>query len=82
LGPLFTLEKLSHWYHSLNITRRRGELAHQFFLLFVLVEPHNVVIVTGGEDGKIQMWKDTPLDLSGLKDVDGDLELMTAPEAF
>ena len=34
LGPSFTLEKLSHWYHSLNISQRRGELVHQFFFPF------------------------------------------------
>jgi len=72
---------LSYWYHSLNISRRRGELVHHLFL-FILIEPHNQVIVTGGEDGKIQMWKDTPLGSSGFKDVDGDVEMMIAPEAY
>jgi len=28
------------------------------------------------------MLKDTPLDLSGFKDVDGDVEMMIAPEAY
>ena len=36
----------------------------------------------GGEDGKIQMWKDSPLDSSGFKDVDGDVEMMIAPKAY
>jgi len=81
LGPSFTLERLSHWYHSLNITRRRGELVHHFF--FVLIEQcKNEVIVTGGEDSKIQMWKDTPLNSSGFRNVNGDVEMMTAPEAY
>jgi len=28
------------------------------------------------------MWKDTPLDSLGFKDVDGDVEMMIAPEAY
>ena len=28
------------------------------------------------------MWKDTPLDSSGFKDVDGDVEMMITPEAY
>ena len=40
------------------------------------------ILKTGGEDGKIQMWKDTPLDSSGFKDVDGDVGMMIAPEAY
>jgi len=28
------------------------------------------------------MWKDIPLDSSGFKDVDGDVEMMIAPEAY
>jgi len=28
------------------------------------------------------MWKDTPLDSSGFKDVDGDVEMMKASEAY
>jgi len=28
------------------------------------------------------MWKDTPLDSSGFKDVDGDVEMMIALEAY
>jgi len=28
------------------------------------------------------MWKDTPFDSSGFKDVDGDVEMMIAPEAY
>jgi len=28
------------------------------------------------------MWKDTPFDSSGFKDVNGDVEMMTAPEAY
>jgi len=28
------------------------------------------------------MWKDTPLDSLGFKDVDGDVEMIIAPEAY
>jgi len=28
------------------------------------------------------MWKDTPLGSSGFKDVDGDVEMMIAPEVY
>jgi len=28
------------------------------------------------------MWKDTPLDSSAFKDVDGDVEMIIAPEAY
>jgi len=28
------------------------------------------------------MWKDTPFDSSGFKDVDRDVEMMIAPEAY
>ena len=28
------------------------------------------------------MWKESPLDSSGFKDVDGDVEMMIAPEAY
>jgi len=28
------------------------------------------------------MWKDSPLDSSGFKDVDGDVEMMIAPKAY
>jgi len=28
------------------------------------------------------MWKDTPLDSSGFKDVDGNVEMMITPEAY
>jgi len=28
------------------------------------------------------MWKDTPLDSSGFEDVDGDVEMMIAPEVY
>jgi len=28
------------------------------------------------------MWKDSPLDSSGFKDVNGDVEMIIAPEAY
>jgi len=28
------------------------------------------------------MWKDTPLDSSGFKDVDGDVEMVIVPETY
>jgi len=28
------------------------------------------------------MWKNSPLDSPGFKDVDGDVEMMVAPEAY
>ena len=45
-------------------------ILYWYCLLWLHSQVYNI-LKTGGEDGKIQMWKDTPLDSSGFKDVSG-----------